>query len=184
MATTMLADDDDNDVDGDGATGNEVDDDGDGRRATTTTTTTMSTTTDDGDGDDGDGNGATTTTMARGNGNDDTDDNGDDNDDDVATTTMMTTTTTDDDGWDSPTDLSLARCSAPGKDRDKAYDWESLMEMSLGSGLVLACCSIVAPPAASPCALSICISVRSKMFLWEPKNKIKTGVTWNLAYSF
>jgi len=42
--------------------------------------------------------------------------NGDDNDDDVATTTMTTTTTTDDDGWDSPTDLSLARCSAPGKD--------------------------------------------------------------------
>jgi len=31
----------------------------------------------------------------------------------------------------------------------------------LGSGLALACCSIVAPPAASPCALSICISVRS-----------------------
>jgi len=57
--------------------------------------------------------------------------------------------------------------------------------MSLGSGLALACCSIVAPPAASPCALSICISVRSKMFHRSiSKNKIKTGVTWNLACSF
>jgi len=55
----------------------------------------------------------------------------------------------------------------------------------LGSGLALACCSIVAPPAASPCALSICISVRSKMFLRSiSKIKIKTGVTWNLACSF
>jgi hypothetical protein len=56
------------------------------------------------------------------------------------------------------------------------------MEMSLGSGLALACCSIVAPPAASPCALSICISVRSKMFLRSmSKNNIKTGVTWTLG---
>jgi hypothetical protein len=43
--------------------------------------------------------------------------------------------------------------------------------MSLGSGLALACCSIVAPPAASPYALSI-------------SKKIKTGVTWNLACLF
>ena len=48
----------------------------------------------------------------------------------------------------------------------------------------MACCSIVAPPAASPCALSICISVRSKMFLRSmSKNNIKTGVTWTLACS-
>jgi hypothetical protein len=60
------------------------------------------------------------------------------------------------------------------------------MEMSLGSGLALACCSIVAPPAASPCALSICISVQSKMSFLQSmsKNKLKTGVTWNLACSF
>jgi len=59
------------------------------------------------------------------------------------------------------------------------------MEMSLGSGLALACCSIVAPPAVSPCALSICISVQSIIFLPSiSKNKIKTGLTWNLACSF
>ena len=54
--------------------------------------------------------------MATGDGNDDDDDDDDDNDDNVAMTTMTTMTMTNDDGWDSPTDLSLARCSAPGKD--------------------------------------------------------------------
>ena len=57
----------------------------------------------------------TTTMMATGDGKDDDDDE-DDNYDDVTTTTMTTMTTTDNDGWDSPTDLSLARCLAPGKD--------------------------------------------------------------------
>ena len=59
------------------------------------------------------------------------------------------------------------------------------MEMSLGSGLALACCSIVAPPAASPCALSICISVEFEVKCSSEacQKIIKTGVTWTLACS-